>query len=53
MFHRTIAAVTRFRPLALIAPHPDTITLAGAIHNEVFVTLGNLAGGTIFMGLGY
>jgi nitrite transporter NirC len=23
------------------------------VHNEIFVTLGNLAGGAIFMGLGY
>jgi nitrite transporter len=39
--------------LALMAAHPAEITLAGAIHNEVFVTLGNLVGGAIFMSLGY
>jgi len=39
--------------LALMAEHPADITLAGAIHNEVFVTLGNLVGGAIFMSLGY
>ncbi|CAB3807920.1 formate/nitrite transporter family protein [Pararobbsia alpina] len=39
--------------LALMAEHPAEITLAGAIHNEVFVTLGNLIGGAIFMSLGY
>jgi nitrite transporter len=39
--------------LALISDHPAEVTLAGAIHNEVFVTLGNLAGGAIFLGLGY
>jgi nitrite transporter NirC len=39
--------------LALMADHPASITLAGAIHNEFFVTAGNLAGGAIFMGLGY
>jgi nitrite transporter NirC len=36
-----------------MADHPASITLAGAIHNEFFVTTGNLAGGAIFMGLGY
>jgi nitrite transporter NirC len=39
--------------LALLGEHPENVTLAGAIHNEVFVTLGNLAGGGIFMALGY
>jgi nitrite transporter NirC len=39
--------------LALMAEHPAEITLAGAIHNEVFVTLGNLVGGAVFIGLGY
>jgi nitrite transporter NirC len=39
--------------LALIGEHPADVTLAGAIHNEIFVTLGNLVGGAVFMGLGY
>jgi nitrite transporter NirC len=39
--------------LALMAAHPAEITLAGAIHNEVFVTLGNLVGGAVFLSLGY
>jgi nitrite transporter NirC len=29
--------------------HAADITFAGAIHNEIFVTLGNLVGGAIFM----
>jgi nitrite transporter NirC len=51
-FEHSVANMFAFA-LALMANHPNTITLAGAIHNEVFVTLGNLAGGAIFVGLGY
>jgi nitrite transporter NirC len=51
-FEHSVANMFAFA-LALISEHPDSITLAGAIHNEVYVTLGNLAGGAIFMGLGY
>jgi nitrite transporter NirC len=51
-FEHSVANMFVFA-LALIGEHPDNITLAGAVHNEIFVTLGNLAGGAIFMGLGY
>ncbi len=39
--------------MALMGDHPANITLAGAIHNLVWVTLGNLIGGSVFMALGY
>ncbi len=39
--------------MALMGDHPASITLGGAVHNLVWVTLGNLIGGSIFMGLGY
>jgi nitrite transporter NirC len=51
-FEHSVANMFAFA-LALMADHPASITLAGAIHNEFFVTTGNLAGGAIFMGLGY
>lgn len=51
-FEHSVANMFVFA-LALIGDHPANITLAGAVHNELFVTLGNLAGGGIFMGLGY
>lgn len=51
-FEHSVANMFVFS-LALLGPHPDTITLAGAIHNLVFVTLGNLVGGSVFMALGY
>ncbi|WP_321909988.1 MULTISPECIES: formate/nitrite transporter family protein [unclassified Paraburkholderia] len=51
-FEHSVANMFVFS-LALMADHPADITFAGAVHNEVFVTLGNLAGGAVFMGLGY
>jgi nitrite transporter NirC len=51
-FEHSVANMFVFA-LALMSEHPAEITFAGAVHNEVFVTLGNLAGGAIFMGLGY
>jgi nitrite transporter len=51
-FEHSVANMFAFS-LALIADHPSSVTLEGAIHNELFVTLGNLVGGALFMGLGY
>ncbi|SDD62098.1 nitrite transporter NirC [Paenibacillus sp. UNCCL117] len=39
--------------LALVLPHPDTITLAGWLHNMIPVTLGNIVGGAFFVGVIY
>ncbi|WP_241737120.1 formate/nitrite transporter family protein, partial [Anoxybacillus flavithermus] len=39
--------------LALAVEHPDTIHVAGIIHNIVPVTLGNIIGGSLFMGALY
>ena len=33
-----------------MSPHPDSISLAGAIHNIIPSTLGNIIGGALFMG---
>ncbi len=38
---------------AMFLPHGAEISLAGFIHNQVFVTLGNLVGGGGFVGLVY
>jgi len=51
-FEHSVANMFVFA-LALLGEHPATITLAGAVHNEIWVTLGNIAGGAIFMALGY
>ncbi len=39
--------------MAMLLPHGAEISLAGFIHNQVFVTLGNLVGGGVFVGLVY
>jgi nitrite transporter NirC len=39
--------------MALMGEHPANITLAAAVHNLIWVTLGNLIGGAVFMALGY
>lgn len=51
-FEHSVANMFMFA-LALMGDHPADVTFAGAIHNEIFVTLGNLVGGAVFMGLGY
>ncbi|MVO99447.1 formate/nitrite transporter family protein [Paenibacillus lutrae] len=39
--------------LALMLPHPETITLAGWFSNMIPVTLGNIVGGAFFVGMVY
>jgi nitrite transporter NirC len=51
-FEHSVANMFVFA-LALMADHPAAITFNGAVHNEIFVTAGNLVGGAIFMGFGY
>ncbi|MDB5458448.1 MAG: nitrite transporter NirC [Caulobacteraceae bacterium] len=51
-FEHSVANMFAFA-VALLGPHPATISLSGALHNELWVTLGNLVGGAVFMALGY
>ena len=51
-YEHCIANMTIFS-LALLSNHPESITLAGAAHNLLWVTVGNTIGGSVFMGLGY
>jgi len=39
--------------MALLGGHPANITLLGAVHNLIWVTAGNLVGGSVFMAAGY
>ena len=50
-FEHSIANMTIFS-VALISPAIQGATLAGAIYNLIAVTLGNMAGGVLVMGLG-
>ncbi|WP_052261870.1 formate/nitrite transporter family protein [Leisingera sp. ANG-M1] len=51
-FEHSVANMTVFS-LALLSSHPDSISVAGAAHNLLFVTLGNAAAGVGIMGYGY
>ncbi|WP_350333658.1 formate/nitrite transporter family protein [Coralliovum pocilloporae] len=51
-FEHSVANMTVFS-VALLSDHPETITLAGAIRNLAYVTLGNALSGSVIMGLGY
>ena len=51
-FEHSVANMTLFS-VALFSQHPETVSLAGAARNLVWVTLGNMFSGTIFMGIGY
>ncbi|WML44923.1 formate/nitrite transporter family protein [Neobacillus sp. PS3-40] len=48
-FEHSVANMVTFA-VALAIPHPDTVTLLGAIHNLLPVTLGNILGGGLFVG---
>lgn len=39
--------------LALVGNHPETVSIAGAAWNLTWVTLGNIVGGTFFVGGAY
>lgn len=51
-FEHSVANMTIFA-IALLAQDSNTVTLAGALHNLTFVTLGNIAAGSLIMGGGY
>ena len=51
-FEHSVANMTIFS-VALLADHPDNISVLGALRNLGIVTLGNIFAGSIIMGLGY
>jgi nitrite transporter len=51
-YEHSVANMTVFA-IALLGPHPDTVTLGGAIYNLSYVTLGNVIAGVVFMGGAY
>lgn len=48
----SIANMTSFS-IALLMEHPDSISIQGALHNLIPVTIGNIIGGSVFMGIIY
>ena len=52
-FEHSVANMTLLA-IALLAPdHPDTVSVAGMAYNLLWVTIGNIIGGSVFMGIGY
>ncbi|MGL4821172.1 MAG: formate/nitrite transporter family protein [Bacilli bacterium] len=51
-YEHSIANLSIFS-LALVLPHPVDITVAGALHNLIPVTIGNIIGGSVFVGMVY
>jgi nitrite transporter len=51
-YEHSIANMCTFA-IALVIDHPDTISFAGLIHNLIPVTIGNIIGGSILMGVFY
>ena len=51
-FEHSVANMTLLS-LALLGSHPESVSLVGMFYNLLWVTVGNIIGGSIFMGLGY
>ena len=51
-FEHSVANMTLLS-IALLAPHPETVTVAGLVWNLFWVTIGNAIAGAGIMGLGY
>jgi len=51
-FEHSVANMTVFA-IALLGNHPDTVTLAGAAYNLLWVTFGNIIAGVVLVAGGY
>ena len=51
-FEHSVANMTLLS-IALLSEHPETISLAGMAHNLLWVTIGNVVGGSFFVAFGY
>lgn len=52
-YEHSVANMTLLSLSLLLPNHPETITVAGWAHNMVPVTLGNMVGGAVFVGMVY
>jgi nitrite transporter NirC len=51
-FEHSVANMTVFA-IALLGNHPDSVTVGGAFYNLLWVSLGNIIAGALFVGCGY
>ncbi|WP_054027467.1 formate/nitrite transporter family protein [Bacillus sp. FJAT-28004] len=52
-YEHSVANMTLLSVAMLLPNHPEAINLVGWLHNMLPVTLGNMVGGTLFVGLAY
>lgn len=52
-YEHSVANMTLLSVAVLLPNHPETISIAGWLHNMIPVTLGNIIGGGVFVGMAY
>ncbi|MEC0089984.1 formate/nitrite transporter family protein [Paenibacillus macquariensis] len=52
-YEHSVANMTLLSIATLLPNHPETISVAGWLHNMIPVTLGNIVGGGLFVGMAY
>ncbi|MNI37707.1 Nitrite transporter NirC [compost metagenome] len=52
-YEHSVANMTLLSMATLLPNHPETISIAGWLHNMIPVTLGNIVGGGLFVGMAY
>jgi nitrite transporter NirC len=52
-YEHSVANMTLLSVATLLPNHPETISIAGWLHNMIPVTLGNIVGGGLFVGMAY
>ncbi|MFM9279108.1 formate/nitrite transporter family protein [Paenibacillus jiagnxiensis] len=52
-YEHSVANMTLLTVAMILPNHPETVTLAGWLHNMIPVTLGNIVGGGVFVGMAY
>ncbi|GIP44400.1 transporter [Paenibacillus sp. J45TS6] len=52
-FEHSVANMSLMTIALMLPGHPETITFAGWLHNIIPVTLGNIVGGSVFVGMAY
>lgn len=52
-YEHSVANMTLLSVAMLLPNHPEAIDIAGWLHNMIPVTLGNMVGGILFVGLAY
>ncbi|KKO52118.1 formate/nitrite transporter family protein [Paenibacillus sp. DMB20] len=52
-YEHSVANMTLLSLATMLPGHPETVSVAGWLHNMIPVTLGNILGGGVFVGMAY